>query len=75
MTTKFDVVEWFAEKAGKTCYKTEVNKLKEAIEAAKTDEDREHGMMMISVFEEEIERVYREAQDRYDDWVTDIDYD
>lgn len=67
MTTKFDVIEWFAEKAGKTCYRDNVIALRAKI--ADADDPA-----LIVKYEEEIEREYREAQDRYDDWVSDLDY-
>lgn len=71
MTTKFDVVEWMATN-GHPSYKNEIAAIRGQIEIAMTDEDREHGMRMIDMFDEEIERITREAQDRYDDWVSDI---
>lgn len=71
--SKFDVVEWMHTN-GHPSYKNEINNLKAQIAIAKTDGDREHGMKMIDMYNEEIERVTREAQDRYDDWASDIDW-
>lgn len=78
MTTNFDVVEWFAEKAGKTSYKIEIDDLKTQIEEIKLEALHNANkafyvaglMRRIKEKEAEIERVYREAQDRYDDCAT-----
>lgn len=74
MTTKFDVVLWFAEKAGKN----EIDDLNAQIEEIKLEALHNANktfyvaglMKRIKEKEAEIERVYREAQDRYDDCAT-----
>jgi hypothetical protein len=63
--SKFDVVEWMAEKAGKPAYRCEVNGWK--VKLNNTDDPA-----LIAKYSKEIETIYREAQDRYDDWVSDI---
>lgn len=70
---KFDAVEWMTQH-GKTCYRDEIAKLECGIRIAERDGDMEHGMTMIRMYEEQIRAVRQQAQDRYDDWVSDFDW-
>lgn len=77
-TTKFDVVRWMADH-GHPGYANEINALECTINEIKGDAGRywdqcEFTRGTIAKIRDAIETVRREAQDRYDDWVSDIDF-
>lgn len=65
---KFDVVEWFAEKCGKTYYRDEIASFVAIIRMGGLSE------AVVASLNAHIEEIRRMAQDRYDDWVSDLDY-
>lgn len=76
---KFDVVEWMAH-YGHTSYKTQIANLENCIVIEKLTADIEQGgdystcAAKLADYEKQIRDIRQQAQDRYDDWVSDVDF-
>ncbi len=75
MTEKFDVVAWFS-KNGNTVYEHLINNHLAEIEEIKNDpnEYRQIKANKIIALEKKIAEIRQGAQERYDDWVSDLDW-
>lgn len=77
---KFDTVEWMTQH-GKTAYRDEIESLERFVRIARSNADMETNPVLVQEYEAKIEQYEREildvrqqAQDRYEDWVSDMDY-
>ena len=72
---KFNIVEWMA-KYGHTSYRDRIWDLQERIDLTKAEAGRnwqycEYTLHQINKMDQEIQEIEGEAEDRYNDWVSD----